>query len=169
MSDICSGPSRLSRSQRVLWGTVVVMIEIILGTYSALCTTVLVFVSLKAYRSGGPRVSVRTLATKIEQSKYIVIEVNNNGRGDITLDILGIELSYFYGSHRLVKRYLKPDFDGKQLPFRLQGNSFERWQTPADEIDMVSNLLDPGTSLFVVLKIGGHRRRRIRARVGSMP
>lgn len=144
------------------------MTESILEVYSVIATGFSIVVSVIAYRSGGPKITVRSRAITVGKSKYLAVEISNNGRGATTVNILGCELSFFYGSSRLKEQFIKPEFEGPPLPFRLEGNSFERWQTSADDIDRTSNLLDPGTSLHMVVKVGGRRGRRIRAKIANV-
>jgi hypothetical protein len=146
--------------------TITFMLKTGLELYSAAMTAFSVGVSVIALRSGGPKISVRALLINVENSKRLLVEIYNNGRADATIDILGIELSYVYGSSRYKERLLKPEFEGSLLPYRLEGNSFDSWQTSAKYVDDISNLLDPGTSLRVVLQVGGRRpKRRIKAKI----
>ena len=135
-----------------------------LEIYSIITTALTIILAVMAYRSGGPRLSARALATMVKQSKYLTVEINNNGRGGVTVNILGVELFYFYGQNRIKKEFVKLTFEGPAFPCRLEGNSFERWQASADQIDMISNLQDPSTRWNVVLKAGGRRQQRIRVK-----
>lgn len=140
------------------------MNETLLEIYSTITTALTIILAVMAYRSGGPRLSARALAIKVEQSKYLSVEINNNGRGGVKVDILGVELFYFYSQNRIKKEFVKLAFEGPSLPLRLEGNSFERWQASADQVDRISNLQDPSTRWNVVLKAGGRRQRRIQVK-----
>jgi hypothetical protein len=133
-----------------------------LEVYSAIATAFSVVTPIVAYRLAGPRVSVRARIVTISEKNYLSVEINNNGRSAVTVDILGIKLFYFYGDHQIREHFVKLQFDGADLPARIEGDSFDTWKAPADFLSTFVDLHDTSNSMQLALKIGGRRKRRVR-------
>lgn len=124
--------------------------------------------SVVAYRAGGPRVIVRSRIVSPKNKNYLSVEIGNNGRSAITINIVSIELFYFYGDRQIREDSVKPEWEGSPLPFRLEGHSSEVWQASADFLSTFVDLHDQSNSLKLKLKLGGRRwNRTVRIKVAD--
>jgi hypothetical protein len=136
--------------------------------YSVIATAVSVLISVVAYRAGGPRVTIRPRIVSPKDKNYLSVEIGNNGRSAITIDIVGVELFYFYGDRQIREHTVKPEWDGPSLPFRLEGHSSEAWRASADFLSTFVDLHDQDNSLKLKLKLGGRRwNRTVRVKIAD--
>ena len=138
-----------------------IMSKAFLELYSVILTTVSVVMSVVAYRVGGPRVTVRSQIISPKDRNYLSVEIGNNGRNAITVNIVSVKLLYFYGDRQIRENTVKPEWEGPSLPCRLEGNSSEAWQAPADFLSTFADLRDQDNDLKLKLKLGGRRWDRI--------
>jgi hypothetical protein len=130
--------------------------------YSVITTAIIVITPIFVYRAGRPRVFVRPRIVSLQGKNYLSVELLNNRGRAITVDIVSVELLYFYGDRQIRTDSVKPKWEGPSLPFRLDGDSRETWQAPADFLSDFVDLHDQSNSMKLKVKLGGHRWDRPR-------
>ena len=144
------------------------MDQMFLDYSSVAATALIVAASVVGYRFAGPRLTVRASIASPNDVNRLFVEINNNDRSAITVDIVGVRLSYFYGD-RPKEHFREIQItQGPELPARLEKNSFSIWEASADFLSTFGPLSDPDNRLWVVLKLGGrHRKRKFRVKVAE--
>jgi hypothetical protein len=115
-------------------------------------------VSFLAFRSGGPIVRATAYFLKTRDGHLVfIVDVANNGRADITIDIEHVSYLSFYTSTPKDRKF-ELELSGPPLPYRLPGHSFEHWQAPGDDLDNVLTTTRAG-SVALILRVGRRRRK----------
>ena len=141
------------------------MSQTFLEYYSVVTTALIVVAPVVGYRFAGPRLSVRASVASVQGVNRLFVEINNNGRSAITVDIAGVRTFYFFGSRPKEQFTRIRIIQGPELPVRLEGNSFSGWEVSTDFLPP-GFFAEPTDYLWIVLKLGGRRRkRRFRVRV----
>ena len=124
--------------------------------------------SILAFRSSGPRLHCSCFLVAFEERGpwRLVIEIANDGRAALSIDILGVEeVIHNYSGSISSKNTLALELEGPSLPFRMEGNSSERWTAPGDSIH--GDVKPPwGDSAKVIISSG---RRTMKLPVKSTP
>ncbi|MCX4606981.1 hypothetical protein [Streptomyces mirabilis] len=110
---------------------------------------------IAGYRKGGPAVKTWGYVSYVEPDlATLEVEVINTGRGDVSVDVVGLELAYWYGDRKRFTDMYSPQFD-VDLPYRMPGNSSFKMTAPA------ATLLKQVDVEYVrlTLKVGGRVRR----------
>jgi hypothetical protein len=144
------------------------MDQMFLDYYSVAATALIVAAPVVGYRFAGPRLTVRASIASPNDVNRLFVEINNNDRSAITVDIVGVRLFYFYGD-RPKEHFREIQItQGPELPARLEKNSFSIWEASADFLSTFGPLSDLDNRLWVVLKLGGrHRKRKFRVKVAE--
>jgi hypothetical protein len=116
------------------------------AAFAALVGLIALFVSIAAHQAAGPRVRVGAVygPTGPGGAKVLTVTVQNEGRGDITVDLVGVR--YLLGnlymtpvdptamSRRAPKLRRNLHWNGPALPYRLKGNDNMFWEQDLDNV-----------------------------------
>lgn len=136
---------------------------------SLLVSLISLFVAITAYRSGGHRVACKAFcfAWEKEDDYHLIVSFHNTGRSSVKVDVLGVEISTFYGN-RPRTLHCKSPFSKSQLPHRLEGGDYRYWRVDGNFIVETlpegpsgGALRDESANLAVKI---GRRRKNIRIR-----
>jgi hypothetical protein len=142
----------------------------VIGTVAAVLAAV---VTLLAYRSTVPRVSVRAgVLPSGPHEGSLCIEVLNGGSSETTIDFYGISFKRTPGFAPLDEalgmkrrnRVMPLELTGLELPYRLPGHDGTKWFADLARINWdLEHNLGPEDRGVVLLRVGARRRRaRIR-------
>jgi hypothetical protein len=151
------------------------MVTTIIAVYGAVVATVSTVLgawyfarsgpSLQAQASVGPEAIGKETNREWNEIEYILLQVWNAGRAEVTVDITYLmvhlgrnyHVGYPFEIEGTTPDYDPPDLDGPELPIRIPGHSGERWLIGG--IDPRRAIDEPWTSatLSVTLQVGGRR------------
>lgn len=125
-------------------------------------------VSIMAFRSSGPRLHCSCFLVAFDERGpwRLVVEIANDGRAGLTVDIPGIEtIVHNYTGSMSSRSTAAVKLDGPSLPHRMIGHSAERWTGEGSDI---FRIIKPawGDSAKVIIRSG---RRTVKVPVKSAP
>jgi|ERR1039457_3253635 hypothetical protein len=162
------------------------MVTTIIAVYGAVLATVSTLLGIWYFARSGPRLQAQASVDPVaigedidrewDDVRYILLEVWNAGRAEVTVDITSLMIhlgNNYHIGHPFQNRegarsgYDPPELDGPELPIKIPGHSGERWFVGG--IDPRSMITEPWTTatLSVMLTVGGRRTVNVPVEDGS--